>query len=413
MAKINKEQVAELLKSIHPKEQEDPVDKYTELLKTMSSGSSGNDMLPFIMMLMNDKSGKSTDKLYETIQFKTLMKMLKEDDNTKDDIKELVKEIVDANDKKIEALEKSFSTAITAIKEMLPKPKSQEQEFMEKILEQLAVANKKGDTDEMDKLVKLLTIVQGNKQDKDPLETFGKMYEMVNKGNEKYIQLKEDMLSQANKSTQEQLNQALNIIEQQKNNQDWMEKLRESTTTINKFKDFMEQAGLKPAPAKEGKVDLKYILDTVSDVVKNIAPAIPAPRPNPSWDIEKEAKRLYSKYKDILKQEDGSPLSTDFIKQELQKNPNVENIWKMQIDEAMKSLPVETTEEQKGKIDELLKSLKEQHEQSKEPKTEPKEETKEETNADITPETAPAEVTAEATEESNKEVKGKFVKGIQ
>lgn len=340
MASINKEQVSEILKSMHPKNNDDPVDKYTELLKTVSNNqSSGID--PTLMLLMgNNNSNKSLDKLYEMVALKQTLKMLGDDDSDKhkdSEITALIKSINDSTDKKLEALQNSFAEQIKAMMQLMPKPESEETKLLKIIASKLENADKKGNTDEVDKLVKLLSVIQSEKPaEKDPIESFSKMYEMVNKGNEKYIGLKEDLLQQQNDATMQQLNQALQIIDQQKNNSDWLGELRKSTSTINQFKSFMEDSGLKPAPKSEnGKVDLKYILDTVSDVVKNIAPNLPPPTPKPSWDLDKEARSLYTKYKDILGDEKGNPLTVDFVKKELQKNPNVENIWQAQIKQAM------------------------------------------------------------------------------
>lgn len=337
MAKLNKEQVSDILNSIHPKDKEDPVDKYTELLKTVSNGQNSTIDPMLLMFLGNNNSNKSMDKLYEAVAMKQVFKMLNDDDNPKNSITDLVKSINEATDKKIQAMQEAFLQQLNALKEIMPKPKSEETMLLEKIAEKIGESEKKGDTDEVDKLVKLIAVIQGSKQpEKDPLDTFSKMYAMVNAGNEKYIGLKEDLLQQQNDATMQQLNQALHIIDQQKNNSDWMGELRKSTQTINQFKSFMEESGLKPVPQKTegGKVDLKYILDTVSEVVKNIAPNLPPPRKNPTWDVDKEAQKLYSKYKDILGQEDGKPLTLDFVKNELQKNPNVENLWQSHIKKA-------------------------------------------------------------------------------
>jgi hypothetical protein len=400
MAKLNKEQISEILKSIHPKENDDPVDKYTELLKTVAGNqSSGID--PMMMMLLGNNGGnKSLDKLYEMVALKQTLKMLSDDDKPKDDIKELIKSINESTDKKLIAIQESFKQQLEAFKDIIPKPKSDEAKLLEHLVDKLDKAEKTGNTDEVDTLIKLLSIIQTNKTpEKDPLDTFGKMYEMVNSGNERYIGLKEELLKQQNQETQEQLKQALRIIDRQKDDSDWMSKLEESTSTINQFKTFMEKSGLKPVPQQTegGKVDLKYILDTVSEVVKNVAPNLSPPRRNPSWDVDKEASKLYTKYKDVLGQEDGTPLTLDFVKNELQKNPNVENIWQAHIKKAYEEQnmqmptenpdmgePVDTNEE----IEKMFKELGKDVEPTPEPESK------------------------ETTTETNEVPQGKHIKGM-
>lgn len=339
MGKLSKEQISDLLNSIHPKEKEDTLDKYTELLKSLSNNQPvGID--PTLMMLLSSNNGnKSMDKIYEMVAMKQAFKMLSDDEDKPrhNDIDDLIKAIREDTDKKLQVMQDNVSKQIEALKEALPKPKSDESILLEKLIEKMDNANKKGDTDEVDRLIKLIEVMQSNKPaEADPLDTFSKMYGMVNASNERYMDLKEELYKQQNEATQEKLNEAWEIIKQNQNNADWMQELQKSTQTINKFKQFMEDSGLKPAPSKDsgGKVDLKYILDTVSEVVKNVAPNIPPPKQNPSWDIDKEATKLYNKYKTILGQENGQPLSLDFVKQELSKNPNIENIWQQQIKQA-------------------------------------------------------------------------------
>jgi hypothetical protein len=372
---LDKDAVKKLLESIHPKEESD-VEKYTKLLETVSN-QNNNGIDPLMLMLLTDTKGKGMDKLYDIIAVKEITKLLRGSDDSNESIKNIIEKLDERTDKKIEALQKSFQDSLKAIVEVIPKPKSEEALLLEKIAEKLSNPDKKGDST-ADEIIKLITVLNNsNKKADDPVESFSKIYGIVNSSNDKYMDLKEQMLKQANDATQKQLEQALRIIDQQKDNADWMNKLKESTQTINQFKKFMEESGLKPVPAptEKGKVDLKYILDTVNEVVKNIIPAIPPPKSKPSWDVEKEAQRLYSKYKDAFTQPDGSPITIDIVRQELMKNPDIERVWDAQITEALKQqmkeeAPAEKeSEESKNVVEEIFDKLQKEKKVEEKPAT--------------------------------------------
>lgn len=394
------------MESMRAKKEEDPVDKYTKLLETVGSGGGDtNAMMPYLTMLMGQGGNKSMDKLYEAVAMKQVFKMLGDDDDKKLNIDAILEKMDARTDKKLDAMQKNFQAMFDKMAEMMPKPKSEESMLLEKLLEKMDKANDKGDVDEVDRLIKLITVMQQNKpQEKDPIESFKSMYEMVNQGNEKYIGLREEMLKQQNDATLQQLDQALRIIDQQKDNTDWMQKLQESTQTINRFKSFMEDSGLKPTPKTEnGKVDLKYILDTVSEVVKGIAPALPAPKKNPTWDVDKEAQRLQKKYGQYLQTEDGKPLSLDFIKNELEKNPSVENQWKYQIEQALKEQGQQGEVPEPEEDDEIAKMFQQLEEEDE--KGEEKETT--------TEETGDSEKEKPETSKNEPAPKGRSIKGMQ
>ncbi len=406
--KLNKDQISEMLKAIKPDKPEDPVDKYTELLKTVSSSGNDNSTLPFLLMMMNQSGSKGMDKMAEALtnmqMIKMFAKMSEGDDGDK--ISELIKSMKEDTDKKIEALTDKFTEAI---KEIAPKPKSEEAQLLEKLLEKLSSAENKGDTDEVDRTIKLIEAIRPKKEEGgDSLDTITKIFALANNNNDKYIALKEDILKQQNDATQQALDQALAIIKNQENNSDWLSKLQESTQTINKFQSFMESSGLKPTPKEAGKVDLKYVLDTVSDVIKNIAPALPKPKQNPSWDLDKETNTLYNKYKDIITTEDGTPITKDFVKSQLERNPNVEHIWQEEIKSQMKTYGMSSDIPEGKTVDEQVKDIFEGIDKKSAPVE----------SADIPApvESADIPAPAEKTDEEPAKVeepKGKFVKGMK
>jgi len=400
--KLSKEKIEKLLEAVSShKNEESELDKLENILSLTKDDSSQVD--PMMMLLLSNTKGSSgDDKLAEAIYRKELIKALRSDDTN---IKDIIQELDKRTDEKIEALKQSFENTlnktIEMLKETLPKPKSKTEELLEELIKKISNSDKKEDS--TDTLIKLIQILGADKK-QDPLDTFSKMYSMVNEGNEKYIKLKEEMMQKENEATREQLQQALEIIRNNRNNQDWMEELKRSTRTINEFKKFMEESGLKPTPkAEKGKIDMKFILDSISDIVGKIAPAIPPPQRKPTWDIDREAHTLYAKYKDILRQPDGSPLTEEFVKEQLLKSPNIEELWQDEIKKAYE-------EQQKAESEEIKKGDEEIENLIKEI-VEPENNETENAEAEDKEEETDVKVEDEEEKTPKKEFKPKTVKG--
>lgn len=380
MSKIDKNKASEILKTLNAKDEDEPVDKFSRLLELAKGGGNDNMMSMLLPMMMGQNGNKAMETLTQMMTIKQMTKMFDDGDDNKNGLSQILKEMNEQTDKKLEAMRNDFRETIHELKDSLPKPESEETKLLKRLIENTE-KNQTPQKDEYDKMQSLFKIIQSNNENKEnPIETFKTLYGMMNEKDDKYMSLKEEVLKQKNEETQQELNRLLDYINENKNDSDWMAKLRESTQTINQFQTFMEDAGLKPAPSKSegGKVDLKYIMDTISDVVKNVAPNIQPPRKNPSWDTAKEAQRLHKKYGAILTDEHDNPLTQEDIERELQKDPHLEQKWQHQIKQQLEAQGNDTSDED---IEKMFNELQEETpppQQTEAPSNEEPEEGKEE-----------------------------------
>ena len=329
---LPKEKVAELLKNITPKS-ESTEDKLLKLLESVKEGSGGDNMLPFMIMAMTggNKGGMDMEKAFYLKAMKDLFK----DDSSSNDLSKVLKEM----DERMSArIEKSEERMIQLIKELVPKPESETDKLLKEVLNKLSNGNGKDDVNTAIELAKIFKTDSSNQ--KDPIDVALKLHEMNKDSMKEVNEWKERYFEDKNKATQSQLEQALEMIRLNQNNNDFMTQLQNATTTLDKFKSFATSSGLiqQPDPnvAKEGKLDWKYIMKTISEVISNVAPQLKPPEQKSNWNLDAEAERVYNQYKDRITREDGTPINKDFVKQELIKNPNVTAQWEYAIAQALK-----------------------------------------------------------------------------
>lgn len=359
---LPKEKVAELLKNVKPKE-ESSEDKLLKLLETVKGSDGSDNMLPFMLMAMN--SGKSGGDGLERVYYMKAMRDLFDDGKDKFDIKDVIRELDERTSQKLERFEEKM---LQLIEKIAPKPESETDKLLKQLLAK--VADGKGDKSDVNTVIELAKIFKGDNQ-KDPVDIAIKLHEMNKDSLNEVNKWKERYYTDKNEATQKQLEQALQMIQLNQNNNDFMSQLHNATETLDKFKSFATQSGLiqqpDPNATKEGKLDWKYIMKTITDVVGNVAPMIRPPEQKSNWNLEAEADKVFKQYKDTITRQDGTPIDREFVKQELIKNPNVSRQWDMAIEEAMAQSMRQNNQQPPAKEEQKATEPKEEEEEIKEP----------------------------------------------
>ncbi|WP_343577681.1 hypothetical protein [Mycobacterium sp.] len=409
--KIDKSTIENILgKIVKPKENDN--DKLYELLNNMQSkGSDNNSFLSMLPLFLNSKGNGGIDRLYDLIALQSAMNMMKPPEkNNKEDILE----------REIREMKEEFKNELRELKETKNNNNSDTNSEILKVLLQSLIGNSGKNDNELLKI--LIPVLKSD--NKDPIDILKNYAELISGNNDKVDKLKDEMhqrelekLKEHNEETQKMLTEVVRKINENKGDAEWMEKLQQSTETLNKFSEMTKKMGLMPAPSEKGKVDLKYILDTVSNIVSNTVPALKPPERNNLWDVDREAERLYNRYKDDIVDTNNKPITKEFVKQALIQNPKLDEQW----DAMIKARDYELNKTQKTFDDipseETLEDDVEENNDEEEENIIDENETtfltdvKEEAKREVKEEKIPPKQPEEKKEK--KELKGNFTAGIK
>ncbi|MEM0142342.1 MAG: hypothetical protein QXL94_00105 [Candidatus Parvarchaeum sp.] len=339
--KISREEIKELIEKLRIKK-DPPVDYEAlgQLAKNTQNSSPDNLAMLMAMMMSNNKGGNTMDKFMEVQMMLSTLKALQQ--FGQDDGQSNFKAIIDE-------LQKQRKQDMDTIAQVLAKNKEDEKEerrhkeMMDVLTKALEIGKEK--EPKQDPMGNLVIEMIKDRDKLNPLDIYDRVQKNTSEQYIKQMELEKAHAKEKQEMQDKFLTEFRQYVEDHSSNADTMAELSKATQTIDQFQNFAKKLGWVTPSKEEGtedKLDWRFLLNRALDIATNVSGAVNKPKRNPSMiDYNAEANRLFAKYKDSVEKPDHTPISKEWLRQQLEANPNLEKDWDRALVEMTKQQPAQ------------------------------------------------------------------------
>ena len=340
--KITREEVKELIEKLRVKK-DPPVDYEAlgQLAKNTQSSSPDNLAMLMMMMMGNNKGGTSMDKFMEVQMALSTLKALQNFGGNEESGGAHLKDIV-------AELQKQREQDMTKIIDMISKQKEDEREEKRhketiEMLMKAIEAGKDSKEKQPDIMSNLLVEMIKDREKVSPLDIYDRVQKTTSDQYVKQLEMEKAHAAEKQALQEQFLDQFKTYVNEHGGNADTMAELAKATQTIDQFQSFAKRLGWVTPSKEEGtedKLDWRFLLNRALDIATNVSGAVNKPKKNPAMmDYAAEASKLYAKYKDVVEKPDHTPITKEWLAQQLRGNPNLEIDWDRALAEMKKQQP--------------------------------------------------------------------------